>query len=124
MGLHRAWPEAQIVGVDNAPQPNYPFEFVLGDWFSVASRGFDFIWASPVCKRYTQMLNHGLTPRTNHHDYIPRVRQWLIDADLPYVIENVAGAPLRRAGMLCGEMFQLRVVRHRFFETKLPAGLA
>jgi DNA (cytosine-5)-methyltransferase 1 len=24
MGLHRAWPEAEIVGVDIKPQPHYP----------------------------------------------------------------------------------------------------
>jgi hypothetical protein len=32
------------------------------------------------------------------------------------MIENVAGAPLRKDLMLCGEMFGLRVIRHRFFE--------
>jgi DNA (cytosine-5)-methyltransferase 1 len=32
------------------------------------------------------------------------------------VIENVAGAPIRRDLVLCGEMFGLSVIRHRFFE--------
>lgn len=38
------------------------------------------------------------------------------------MIENVAGAPLRNALMLCGSMFGLDVQRHRFFE--LPADIA
>ena len=125
MELHRAWPEAEIVGVDIERQPRYPFTFIEDDWRCISPAGFDFLWASPVCKRYTQMLNHGLTPRENHPDYIASVREWFKAFDRPSVIENVAGAPLKGAGMLCGEMFQLRVIRHRFFETnfvvKYPA---
>jgi DNA (cytosine-5)-methyltransferase 1 len=34
----------------------------------------------------------------------------------PYIIENVPGAPLTNAIMLCGTMFNLRVMRHRLFE--------
>ena len=120
MGLHRVWPNAHIVGVDIEHQPNYPFEFIKGDWRCISPAGFDFLWASPVCKRYTQMLNHGLTPREKHPDDIARVRKWFQAFDRPWVIENVAGAPLLAPGMLCGEMFQLRVIRHRFFETNFP----
>lgn len=123
MGLHRTWPDAEIIGVDNAPQPRYPFRFIQADWrdFVMASTiKFDFLWASPVCKRYTQMLNHGLTPRENHPDFIPQLRAFLVSTLKPYVIENVGGAPLLNPGMLCGEMFKLRVIRHRFFETRFP----
>lgn len=116
MGLHRAYPDADITGVDVKPQPRYPFRFVLGDYRSVNPQDFDFVWASPVCKRYTQMLNHGLTDCANHPDFIPDVRERLAASGRPYVIENVAGAPLLNAGMLCGEMFGLRVMRHRYFE--------
>ena len=119
MGLHRAWPDAVIVGVDIKPQPRYPFTFVEGDAMTYPLEGFDFVWASPPCQHYTQMLNHGLTQRDKHPDYIASVRARL--QGIPHVIENVAGAPLYSAGMLCGEMFGLRVTRHRFFETLFPA---
>jgi len=120
MGLHQAWPDAEIVGVDIVPQPRYPFTFIQGAWDVLSGSGFDFIWASPVCKRYTRMLNHGLTPRAKHIDFIPAVRDWLIAHSVPYAIENVIGAPLLNPGMLCGEMFGLRVMRHRLFETSFP----
>jgi DNA (cytosine-5)-methyltransferase 1 len=44
MGLHRAWPEAEIVGVDLTPQPRYPFEFVQADALEFPLDGYDFIW--------------------------------------------------------------------------------
>jgi len=34
----------------------------------------------------------------------------------PYVIENVREAPLNATLMLCGTMFNLGVIRHRYFE--------
>jgi DNA (cytosine-5)-methyltransferase 1 len=122
MGLHQAFPGAYVIGIDSEPQPNYPFLFMQMDWLEGAQKYIDwaeFFWCSPVCKRYTQMLNHGLTDRNKHPDFIPRVRKWLLAnaGKRPWVIENVAGAPLLNANMLCGEMFGLRVMRHRFFET-------
>jgi DNA (cytosine-5)-methyltransferase 1 len=40
---------------------------------------------------------------------------------LPYVIENVQGAPLLDPVVLCGTMFpKLRVIRHRLFESNVP----
>ncbi len=122
-GIKYACPKAEIIGIDIEPQPNYPFEFMQVDWLTGAEAyrtWADFFWASPVCKRYTQMLNHGRTNRNRHPDFIPEVRNWLTGNAKPWVIENVAGAPLRNAGMLCGEMFNLRVQRHRFFETSFP----
>ena len=45
------------------------------------------------------------------------VREMLIASGLPYVIENVEGAPLIDPVVLCGTMFPgLRVLRHRLFE--------
>lgn len=114
VGLHRAWPKAIIVGVDIKPQPRYPFDFVQADAMTFDLGGFDFVWASPPCQRYTQMLNHGLTNRNKHPDLIGPLRK----RGFIHVIENVSGAPLLLPGMLCGEMFGLRVTRHRYFETR------
>jgi hypothetical protein len=104
-----------IIGVDNRPQPRYPYNFIQGEWDSVELDGADFVWASPPCQHYTQMLNHGRTDRAKHPDLISAVRTLT-----PHVIENVAHAPLESPGMLCGEMFGIRVTRHRFFECSFP----
>jgi DNA (cytosine-5)-methyltransferase 1 len=120
MGLHRAWPDATIVGVDIKPQPRYPFAFVQADACKPPFdlRRFDFIWASPPCQAYTLM--QGLmtrVPKKDHPKLIEPIRTLLEAAGVSYVIENVIGAPLRNAFKLCGSSFGLKVRRHRIFES-------
>jgi DNA (cytosine-5)-methyltransferase 1 len=117
MGLHRAGFE--VTGVDLAPQPRYPFAFVQADALTVDLAGFDFIWASPPCQAFTAYKRRPehVAPRPN---LIPAVRAKLVKAGIPYVIENVPGAPLREPVTLCGSMFGLDVRRHRLFETSVP----
>ena len=48
------------------------------------------------------------------------MRERLLAAGVPYVIENVKGAPLLDPIVLCGTMFPgLRVLRHRLFESNV-----
>ncbi|MGH9426769.1 MAG: class I SAM-dependent methyltransferase [Terriglobia bacterium] len=47
MGLHRAWPDAEIVGVDIKPQPRYPFTFIEADAMTFPLEGYDFNSAPP-----------------------------------------------------------------------------
>lgn len=130
-GVARGLQEAGyfVVGVDIKPQPNYSgdefhqfdvFDFCRNEDARVTAYSYDLIWASPPCQRYTQMLNHGLTDREKHPDYVAAIRHWLQLASKPYVIENVPHAPLVNPVVLCGEMFGLRVTRHRLFETSFP----
>jgi DNA (cytosine-5)-methyltransferase 1 len=120
MGIRQAFPKAEIVGVDLKDQPRYPFHFVQADALKFDDGGFDFVWASPPCQRYTQMLNHGLTNRDKHPDLVAKTRRKLIKSGLPWVMENVPNSPLRKDLVLCGEMFGLRVTRHRVFECSFP----
>jgi DNA (cytosine-5)-methyltransferase 1 len=128
MGLHRAFPEAEIVGVDIDKQPHYPFEFIQDDWKNPLSvlpglweRNEEeyFIWASPPCQRYSTMTKRW-GQSENHLDFIPEVRERLDDINCLYCIENVPGAPLKNAITLCGSMFGLEVRRHRIFECSIP----
>jgi DNA (cytosine-5)-methyltransferase 1 len=123
MGLYQAGFE--VVGVDIAPQPHYPFEFHQADALEFPLDGFDFIWASPPCQAHTNMSNRwrgkgGLADE--RRDLIPQTREKLKKTKSFWVIENVAGAkralvdPFR----LTGEMFGLRVHRPRYFEANFP----
>ena len=118
MGYHRAG-FGEIVGVDNAPQPRYPFEFVQGDALEyVAEHGheFDAIHASPPCQGYSIMRNLPWLKDREYPMLIEPVRELLEQIGRPWVIENVMGAHLP-AGWLCGAMFGLPFYRHRYFET-------
>lgn len=118
MGLHRALPSAEIVGVDVEPQSRYPFSFIRSSWETVDTSTFDFIWASPVCKGYSALRHYGTNSRrTGWPDQVPGVREKLMQSGLPYVIENVPRSPLRTDSFLCGQMFGLPLIRHRLFET-------
>jgi DNA (cytosine-5)-methyltransferase 1 len=120
VGYNRAGFE--VVGVDIDPQPHYPFSFIQADALSLDPEfllAFDAIHASPPCQSYSD-----LAKRNGNADEWPRlidpVRDILSNTGLPYVIENVEGAPLINPIILCGTMFpNLRVLRHRLFESNV-----
>ena len=123
MGYHRAGFD-EITGVDHVPQPRYPFRFVQADALEyVQQHGheFDAIHASPPCQRFSvSTAPHGQNGRAKHPDLIGPVRGLLRQLDYLWVIENVMGAPMQPpAIMLCGRMFGLRVLRHRWFESNV-----
>jgi DNA (cytosine-5)-methyltransferase 1 len=116
----------EVVGVDNKPQRNYPFEFIERDALTLDPEfiaSFDAIHASPPCQSYSDLAKRN----GNGHEWprlIEPVREILINSGLPYVIENVEGAPLIEPVVLCGTMFPgLRVLRHRLFEANFEIAL-
>lgn len=117
MGLYQAWPAAEIVGVDIAPQPHYPFTFVQADALTVELSGYDFVWASPPCQHY---IRSGNVDHAAHPDLVEPTRDRLVAQGGPWIIENVPGAPLAAGVLLCGSMFGLPIRRHRLFELNWP----
>ncbi|WP_433679980.1 DNA methylase [Nocardia sp. CA-119907] len=120
MGYHRAGFE--VVGVDIAAQPRYPFEFHRADALAfVAEHGheFDAVHASPPCQKYSPLA--ALYPDRDYPDLVAATRTALVRLGLPFVIENVMPAPLdlARSITLCGNMFGLRTYRHRRFESNV-----
>jgi DNA (cytosine-5)-methyltransferase 1 len=123
MGYHRAG--FDVVGVDIADQPNYPFRFIRGDAITTVDRlleatSFDAIHASPPCQAYTHARHLGNRGRMDHPQLVAATRGLLKSTELPFVIENVEGAPLENPILLCGSMFGLEVRRHRLFESNVP----
>src|SRR4051812_1654279 len=97
----------EVVGVDLEPQPRSPHTFVQGDALEyVKANGhlFDVIHASPPCQAYS-ITKH--THNVTHPDLVGPTRDALVATGLPYVIENVPGAPLLQPVTLCGTEFAL-----------------
>jgi DNA (cytosine-5)-methyltransferase 1 len=127
----------EVVGIDLLPQPRYPLEFHQGNALLVAQAlakhgylvltgrrlktEFDAIHASPPCQAYSTATKRNGTAHL-HPDLIGPVRELLMATGLPYVIENVVGAPLVDPELICGTERGLRaggyrLRRHRLFET-------
>lgn len=124
-----------VYGIDIDPQPDYPYPFFQGDAIEALRRllrgegiaflngetlylrDFAAIHASPPCQAFSlASLWQGVEKRAEHPDLVDETRELLDVTGLPYTMENVEGSPLRRDLVLCGEMFGLRVHRHRVFE--------
>ncbi|MFH8937044.1 DNA cytosine methyltransferase [Streptomyces griseosporeus] len=117
-----------VVGVDNRPQPNYPFTFVQADALEYCTehgRTFDLVHGSWPCERYAKVTRWRGTPDA-HPDLLAPGRKVMQATGRPWVMENVpetAAAGLLRADyLLCGTQFGLNLRRHRVFETSWGGG--
>ncbi len=119
MGYHRAFPDAEIVGMDINPQPRYPFTFEQGDVMELTCayiNTFDFVHASPPCQDWSALKSMHSGHGTAH--MLPETIARLSASDVPWVVENVPGSEAGMGGQfvtLCGSSFGLGVRRHRHF---------
>jgi DNA (cytosine-5)-methyltransferase 1 len=125
MGYHLAgW---DVVGVDATFQVRYPFPFVQDDALDFLGKHghlFHAVHASPPCQPYS-ITRH--SHNQDHPDLVAATRQALEASGLPWIMENVEGAPLRNPLTLCGTEFGLTATdddgarlflrRHRLFES-------
>ncbi len=130
-----------VFGIDIDPQPHYPFGSHQGDaiealWHllsggrltflapggrvdSLGLGDFDAAHGSPPCQRFSDLAKRNGNA-DDWPDLVEPTRELLDETGLPYIIENVEGAPLVEPITLCGAMFpELRVYRHRLFESNL-----
>lgn len=117
MGYHRAGFDT-IVGWDIEPISDYPFELIVGDITTITPDyldQFDAVHISPPCQSQTA-LTKGTNKGREYPNLIPFARELVAAWGGPAVIENVQGSEIRRDLVLCGEMFSLNVIRHRYFE--------
>lgn len=120
----------EVVGVDIKPQPNYPYTFIQADALEILKdkdfiSQFAFIAASPPCQAHSKARSLAEARNKgsygNHIDLIPATRELLNASGKPYIIENVAGAPLMNPVKLFGSQFpNLYTQRERWFESNLP----
>lgn len=122
MGYYRAG--FRVIGVDIEPQPDYPFTFIQDDalrYLAAHWQEYDAAHGSPPCQASTALTKGTNKGKRLHVNLIPATRELFAQLPIPTVIENVQGSMLRRDLVLCGEMFGLGVIRHRYFETSWPA---
>lgn len=129
VGYHRAGFDVTGVDSDGRHAKRYPYDFHQADALTfLAEHGqeYDAIAASPPCQAYS-ITRH--THDAKHPDLVEPTRAALMSTGLPYIIENVEGAPLIDALRLCGTEFDLVAVdrdgepielrRHRLFESNV-----
>jgi len=137
-GYKLALPDVLVVGIDCEPQPNYcgdgflqydaiqalrtladggllPFVMRDGSTLWVGKSHVVFMHTSPPCQAGSA-LTAGTNAGREYPQLIPATRDACETLGIPYVIENVAGAPIIQEIRLCGEMFGLGVIAHRYFE--------
>ena len=118
-----------VVGVDFKPQKRYPYEFHQSDalavldtllagqtWQGYRLSDFAAIHASPPCQAYSR-ANH--IRGKAYPMLLGATREYLQATGLPWVMENVSGAPMGHFVKLCGTHFGLKVYRHRQFESNI-----
>jgi DNA (cytosine-5)-methyltransferase 1 len=124
----------EVIGIDIAPQPNYPFEFIQADALDFLyvmahgrgdvslGRSFAAIHASFPCQAKTAYRRKGHGVGDGYPNLIAEGRELLARTGRPYIIENVEGFrdDLRDPVRYCGSSFGLDVRRHRLFESNFP----
>lgn len=137
-----------MYAVDIALQPRNPFPFHQGDVLrvldtllsggvvqfsngeSLSLADFAAVHASPPCQAYSVTRSKTAHNRkTNHPELVDPTRDRLNETGLPWIMENVVGAPLQAPVLLCGTQFglvaddvdgaPLRLLRHRLFESNV-----
>lgn len=134
MGYHRAG--FDVVGVDIKPQPRYPFEFRRSDarllmddlldgrdhpavGSGLRLSYFAAIHASPPCQDHSPLS--GIAGKHGTGWLLAATIERLRRSGLPFVVENVPGAPMSGAFTLCGRSLGIaRLRRHRLFLTNFP----
>jgi DNA (cytosine-5)-methyltransferase 1 len=116
----------EVHGVDLKHGKRYPFTYLRADVLDILKDNafinqFDVIHASPPCQTHsiTKHLRNAQGGSTSKLDLIPETRAALVASGKPYVIENVVGSPLIDPIQLCGSSFDLKVRRHRLFESNM-----
>ena len=109
-----------VTGVDLHLQKNYPFTFHQGDALHFLAehwQEFDAIHASPPCQAYSVAAQSERNAGKEYPDLLAPTRGLLELTGLPWVIENVPGAPMRPDIKICGCQVGLELRRERWFET-------
>ncbi len=116
MGYYQAG--FDVEGVDIKPQPHYPFKFYQADALEFALEGYDAYHASPPCYENTWSARRWIDAPVVYEktDQLVNCRSMLLDTGKPFILENTPSAEMSNYIRLLGTMFELKVIRERWFE--------
>lgn len=107
-----------VIGIDIAPQKHYcGDEFHQADALTYPLEGFDAIHASPPCQGYSAARHQIFAKTETYQLLLEPMRERLLASDIPWIMENVKGAPMGHYVELCATQFGLPMFRHRQFES-------
>lgn len=111
----------EVTGVDIQDKPRYPFKHIQADALEILKdlafvRQFDAIHASPPCQAFTPSTAQQRANGKTYPNLIEVTRDLLNKTGLPWIMENVPNAPVRKDLILRGDMFGLNVWKTRIFE--------
>ncbi len=108
-----------VVGVDIKPQPHYcGDEFHLADALTFPLDGYDAYHASPPCQYYSRLRHLPWLKDKVYWRSVPPTRERLMTTGKPWIMENVEDCwDMPDSIILCGQMFNLPIFRHRRFES-------
>jgi DNA (cytosine-5)-methyltransferase 1 len=113
-----------VVGVDCDDKKTHPpipgYEFIKDDLISFLHKNiknFTHLHASPPCQEYSPSTQTARNGGKVYKDILEAVQNIYRASHLPSVIENVPQAPLRPDVVLRGDMFGLKILKKRHFET-------
>jgi DNA (cytosine-5)-methyltransferase 1 len=116
----------EVTGIDLKHGKRYNYNYIKGnvrDYLNIEYlQQFDVIHASPPCQTHSvtkHLRNAQGRTSTKKIDMIDEVRKALLLSGKPYIIENTPKAPLINPVLVCGSYFNLKVRRHRIFESNL-----
>jgi DNA (cytosine-5)-methyltransferase 1 len=112
-----------VTGIDIKNQPRYiGDEFHQDDAIEFLKKHhheFNAVHGSPPCQRFSDLAKRNGNASA-WPDLLTPMREAMRATGLPYIIENVEGAPLIDPIWLCGTTFsELSVIRHRGFESNI-----
>lgn len=119
-----------VVGFDINPQPNYPYNFVQVDAINILTffdeidfSAYSAVHLSPPCQPFTRAshLRSAQGGESKYADLLTPTLALLRGKSVPWVVENVPGAPgMDGAVVECGSAYGLGVRRHRLFLSNVP----
>jgi len=109
----------RVVGIDHKRPSFYPSHFIEHDIRQLAPgflKQFDYIASSPPCQLYSRLSGLSTKYNSGGGDLVAFTRDLICRSGVPGHIENVCQAPIAQDLILCGCMFNARLIRRRAFE--------